>query len=194
MKPLLTQHVASVLLLIFTACSDTTTTKNQEDDQTAMPAADSSATKITTPEFAIKVGGRYLQLSQWDRETALLPRLGAPLSEKVDTLGAGADTFMGSRTKTQVYDGLIVKWFSPKASDSFWVQEIAVKSEKFETAAGLKVGDDVKRLQLIYPKAVPAKITPGEYYTYSDETQTKNLEIEIKNSKVIGYRFFYLMN
>ena len=102
-------------------------------------------------DYVIQSGTFKIPLTEWENNITIQEALGRPSSVRVDTLGPGADTHMGSKIKTLTYPGLEVKFFIPKTTDTGWVLSIDVSDKNHATSKNIKIGDDSLALKKAYP-------------------------------------------
>ncbi len=109
--------------------------------------ADSSRPMIDSTDFTVKYKNGSIKLGDWDNKINIEEIFGEPLSEKIEQIGPGADTFTGSYEKEVKYDGLVLGLMSPKDNGkTFFVRTIDITKDAFVTARGVSVGDSYRRI------------------------------------------------
>ncbi|MFZ5644885.1 MAG: hypothetical protein ACOY46_14970 [Bacillota bacterium] len=140
---------------------------------------------LNEEDYAVMVDGSLIKLGTWDRDLNLEIMLGKPLSEKTEKLGPGADTFAGTFIKRQVYNGLDLRFMSPKDNGkAFFVERMLVTGSRYVTPRGIKTGDSYKKLLQSYtyvPQDHMASYNRENHiYSFSD-VATKYLHFEVKD-------------
>lgn len=135
----------------------------------------------TTSEFTIKYNNKYLPLGAWENDIALETILEKPVSEKIEQLGAGADTFTGSYVKTKIYQGLELGLMSPKENGkTFFIDQILITSDKYATNRDIKVGDSYEKL-----------LTAYSFKTDGEEAVNVNKQNHTYTFNENGYNYIY---
>lgn len=148
-------------------------------------------TQNNIDEFSIVMDGNTLAAGEWENQSSLLKTLGKPVSEKIETLGQGSDTYEGSFEKNTKYSDIEVISFSPKDNGkTFWVMEAKTTSSKYATKQGIKVGDNISILKKSYPNisiALDGRTDTDNcaYELKDSEPSLKKLLFEVKNGKII---------
>lgn len=152
-----------------------------------------SQQKIEQPpaasESTVKYNNKYLPLGAWENDIALDTILGKPISEKIEQLGEGADTFAGSYLKTKTYQGLELRLMSPKGNGkTFFIDQILITSDSYATYREIKVGDSYEKLLNSYSfniNAEQAMILNKQNHTYAlYESGYNYIYFEVKNGVV----------
>ena len=98
--------------------------------------------------FFVKGKNGVVYLGEWDNKIDLEKVLGNKLSERIDKLDEGADTFAGSYVKNIEFEGVKVTLVSPSNNDqTFWVQNMLITSKDYEVLKGIKVGDSLEHVK-----------------------------------------------
>ncbi len=133
--------------------SSNTTTTTPTTEVVAIESTPDMPEQDAINEFSLLVGTKYISLKDWDYEADIQNVLGEPLKETQEVLGSGADTHAGSIIKTQEYEGLSLKLFSPKQNGKeFWVLQMFVNSDRYKTYREITVGTDINQLKQAYPE------------------------------------------
>ncbi len=141
-------------------------------------------------EFSIHFEGKEVDLFNWDNEIELSELLGAPLAEKTEQLGPGADTFTGSFIRELTYDGLELKLFSPRENGTdFYIIMMKLTENRYLTKRGIKVGDNLEFLQETYPEIsqVPdGKDDPqnGTYRFYEGDNPYTFIDFAVADGRI----------
>ena len=142
----------AICFILITLACNSNTRYNTDRDTLENPAGISEKPADAIPEFGILTNKGYLSLRDWSDRNDPEQLLGKAESSEIDILGEGADTFMGSTVKTLRYPGLEIKMFSPKQNGkTFWIKNIKLSNKDYMTSKGIRVGDQVKKLDSIYP-------------------------------------------
>ena len=98
--------------------------------------------------FFVKGKNGVVSLGELDNKIDLEKVLGNKLSERIDKLDEGADTFAGSYVKNIEFEGVKVTLVSPSNNDqTFWVQNMLITSKDYEVLKGIKVGDSLEHVK-----------------------------------------------
>ncbi|HBV97204.1 MAG: hypothetical protein JL50_09030 [Peptococcaceae bacterium BICA1-7] len=149
--------------------------------------------EIEKGDFTVKVSGGAIELGVWDKDMDLVKMLGGPLTERIEKLGPGADTFTGSYIKRQYYDGLELGFMSPADNGkTFLMDRIVISGGQYQTARGIKVGDGYERVLQTYVYAPPDNaVYDQKNHTYSfKDSSTKLINFEVKNGLVKSIALF----
>jgi pimeloyl-ACP methyl ester carboxylesterase len=148
-------------------------------------------------DFSISVNNKYIALKDWDNQVDLKGILGAPVSEKKQVLGNGADTHTGSFIKTLFYDGLEIRMFSPKENgNNFWIMSIKVTSKTYAvTTKSIIIGDSVNKMKELYPEIEMAKdgrTDPDNCeYMLSSNDDSNYLVFEVKDGIISEINIYH---
>lgn len=83
------------------------TESNPENKENLTPeSTNTPSIEEITSEYALLINDVTIPLRAWDNNLDLEKILGEPVSQEIEQLGDGADTFKGSFHKTLIYDGL----------------------------------------------------------------------------------------
>jgi len=163
----------------------------QEDVLEAEPEAEEDEVPAEfADEFSIHFEGKEVDLFNWDNEIDLSELLGAPLAEKTEQLGPGADTFTGSFIRELTYDGLELKLFSPRENGTdFYIIMMKLTENRYLTKRGIKVGDSLEFLQETYPEIsqVPnGKDDPqnGTYRFYEGDNPYTFIDFAVADGRI----------
>lgn len=150
--------------------------------------------KIEEADFAVRINGGAIKLGAWDKDMDLVKLLGGPQTEKIEKLGPGADTFTGSYTKRQIYNGLELGFMSPRDNGkTFFMDRIVITKSLYQTARGIKVGDGYDRILQAYfytpPESTVAYDKKNHTYSFTDGS-TKRINFEVKNGSIGSIALF----
>ncbi len=109
-----------------------------------------SLEQLTEKDFSIIKGG-LIPLNNWTYEVDIEEILGKPISEIIRELKG--DGFTGSFIKELTYKEMELALFSG-SGETYWVMEMNIHSEEFQTFRGVKIGDSLDKLKKTYPAAV----------------------------------------
>lgn len=142
-------------------------------------------------DFAVEYNQQSIKLGDWDKDVDIPGIFGRLLLEKVEQLGAGADTFAGSYVKRMVYDGLELGLMSPRDNGkTFFIDTIHITGSQYATARGVMVGDSYTEVLKAYPDRSgeqPAKEDPRNrvYCYFSDNAGSMHcLGFEVRDGSV----------
>lgn len=142
--------------------------------------------EITDKDFSLG----EISLQAWEKDINLQERLGEPKEENVKELNG--DGYTGSIVKTLKYDGLELVLFSPDG-ESYWIMEMAISSDQFETHRGIKIGDTLDALKKAYPSISLAE--DGQSVENNGDYQISNTEkflhFTVENGAVTSIHFKY---
>lgn len=141
--------IATALIFIKESIDKTNSLPITKDTENSKDV-NSPADEESIPDFSIKIKDKYISLKE--RYNNLSDVLGTPISEEIEVLGSGSDTFSGSRIKTSTYDGLVIEEFSPEkeGNDNFWILSMTITKENYSTEKDLTIGDNLEKLKEIY--------------------------------------------
>lgn len=146
-------------------------------------------------DFSIRAKDKHISLR--GHYTNLSEILGSPISEEVEVLGEGADTFTGSRIKKSTYDGLRIEEFSPEkeGNDNFWILSMTITNENYSTEKGLTVGDSLEKIKEIYENIETLKDSRTDpnncSYIYADITGINFIEFEVKDGVINEIKIYH---
>ncbi|HEY4662200.1 MAG TPA: hypothetical protein VIH07_00830 [Candidatus Humimicrobiaceae bacterium] len=173
--------------------TDVETTQNTEVDSSTASGAEDQLI-----DYSIKINNEVIAIFDWDNEIDLYKILGDPISEDVQILGEGSDTFRGSFIKTLKYEGLEIMLFSPPDNGiTFWILDIKVYNDLYSTSKNIKVGDSLETLKNRYPSIT--KVLDGRNddnncaYEIADRGKYLFLQFEVKDSVIQQIHIFHLI-
>ncbi|TYQ14995.1 UNVERIFIED_CONTAM: copper amine oxidase-like protein [Acetivibrio alkalicellulosi] len=120
---------------------------------------------IDEEKFGIKFDDSEIKIGDWDDQINLNEMFGEPISEKLEELGEGADTYAGSYLKKIEFDGIVITLMSPPTNgETFFVEKIQITKPEYETLRGVKVGDSLEKIQEIYGELYHDEYNDRYYY------------------------------
>lgn len=130
-------------------------------DNTIPPESD-----LADPEFSFQFANVSLTLRESGIEEKIAELPFEFISDTVEELGEGSDTFAGSFLKTVKYEGLELSLFAPKDNpEYFWIMQMTASAPGIYTYRGIQVGDTKGTMLDIYPEAA---LIPGtEIFRYA---------------------------
>lgn len=151
-----------------------------------------SLEEINEKDFSI-IKGEAMSLHNWKREIDLGKTLGEPIAKEVRRLEG--DGFTGTFIKVHTYDGIKITLFSPNG-DFFWIKEMNIDSEQFQTFRGISIGDSVETLKTTYPNITLAQDgksveNNGVYQIFSFE---KSLNFKVEDGQITSMYLYYEIN
>ncbi len=154
-----------------------------------------SVEEENSSDFAVKVKEKYISVRE--NYNNLNDILGVPISEEIEILGDGADTFKGSRIKTLTYDGLIIEEISPEKSgnDSFWILSMTITNKKYSTKKGLTIGNKLEKIKELYGNIEILKDGRTDSnncaYIFKDDMKPNFIVFEVKDGVIDEIKIYY---
>lgn len=195
-----------------TATQETTTDEETADDLTSNEMTEDEFTQNTETDlsseseveeqlinYSILVNNEFVAICDWDYKIDLYEILGSPISEDIEILGEGSDTFRGSFIKTLKYEGLEIILFSPPDNGiTFWTLDIKVYSDLYPTSKDVRIGDSLEILKNSYPsiKKVLDGRTDGNNCAYeiTDQERYLFLQFEVEDGIIKQIHIFHLIS
>jgi hypothetical protein len=147
-------------------------------------------------DYSINVDGNIIALCDWDYKIHLYEILGTPISEEIEKLGPGSDTYTGCFIKTVKYEGLEIRLFSPPDNGvTFWILGIKVTGDLYPTSRGIRVGDSLETLKNAYPSIT--KVLDGRTddnncaYEIADRISYLFMQFEVKDGIIQQIEIYY---
>lgn len=147
-----------------------------------------------TFEFSLKISeDKYITIKDYEQDMNIEEFLGQPSNVTIEMLGSGADTFEGSLVKTMEYDGLTLKLFAPETN--FWLMEVYVTNDTYETFREISVGDSLDQLKETYESI--EQIPDGRSdennaaFIYKDDMSYNYLMFEIKDGVIEFIKIYH---
>ena len=145
-------------------------------------------------DYSIIVDNQVISLGKWYTDTDIISMLGMPITVTNEILGGGSDTMAGAHVKTLIYDGIVIKMFSPKGSNDFWIESINLEHWKIETTKGVKIGSSLEFIKSSYMDI--QMVNDGRTdenncaYIVSKQSEYKHMVFEINNGIVKGIKLY----
>lgn len=146
-------------------------------------------------DFTIQTLNGSIGLMNWDDKVDIKKILGDPISEDIEVLGEGADTFKGSTLRKLKYNGLELTLMSPKDNgNTFFVLNIRITGDKYSTWRNIQIGDEVQKLLKQYPEHqfIEGNKSNGRL-KFENADLSKNIIFTIKKGIVHLIEYNYLL-
>lgn len=185
-------YVALVLLNF--ACSQRTENADSSMTQDTSGTVETESLIIDTTfvspeknafmEFSVTNENTVIRLRDWQKDVPM-KALGDPTDTSHQELGYGADTHVGAALHTYEFPGIRLIFFGPKDGSDVWLNKIEVTGDGWSTARGIHVGDPVRDLKGMYPKADNQTTGNPDLYRYQlDDSTIEFLTSDGKVSKI----------
>ena len=146
-------------------------------------------------DYALYYNEFGLPLKAWEHELEIKQHLGNPASVSIHQLGDGADTHRGAFVKQMNYDGLNLVLYAPRTADTGWIMRIVVKNDRYQTARGLKTGQDSSRIKQLYPEALKwpdgRKDQSKTPYYISNESEMLYLRFYVTSGRIDSIELYH---
>ena len=169
--------------LAVTGCS-----RGDEDSDNQVAAPEQQPVERSTSPFTVYYHDIAFSLRQWDSTFNLNAIFQGPYDVKYDTLGPGADTFIGSVRKKVSNAALSLVLFSPRGNlKHYYILEMNIKSEDYVLGNGLKVGDSLEKAKKLL--RLTEQINQPVYF-YVEETE-KFILLRIRDNDIEEIQIYY---
>lgn len=188
-----------LLLILFLQLYSCTSSENNIAGPETIKNDTVPAVKTVPPEtqqeiYSVLINHNQISLRQWDSTLELNTLLGKPNKERIRQLDQNSDTHSGSYIRDLEYEGLKLKLFSPAQNGkSFWILEIILTSNKYQTSRMIRLGDSLQKVKQAYPEM---KIFPGNtdnMFYVADAGYENSIEMGFLKDKLVKLRMYYMI-
>lgn len=120
----------------------------------------------------------------------LYASLGKPISEVIEEVDDGGDTYQGAVVHSLTYEGITIYLFSPqKEPAAFWLMSMTATGSAIHTPQQIAVGSTLEELRSAYPELeeLPYDYTEEgnpQYYLVHDWEAMKAMQFKVLDNRV----------
>lgn len=187
---------SAILNLVLFSCTDNNQVRNDGNySSTGFDTSSSPQPIKKLYDYAVYFNDFGLPLKAWEHELEIEQHLGKPASVSIYQLGDGADTHRGAFVKQMNYDGLNLVLYAPGTADTGWIMRMVVKNDRYQTARGLKTGQDSSRIKQLYPEALKwpdgRKDQSKTPYYISNESEMLYLRFYVTSGRIDSIELYH---
>jgi len=182
-----------VLLLFINGCSYISRDNSRIKDEPKRSNSEERNANESISEFSIVIDNTAITIGEYEDTSILLKVLGKPISEEIEVLGPGSDTFMGSYIKKSKYNGFDITFMSPKGDGKkYWILDMKTNNPIYKTKRGIKTGDSINDLTRVYSNIdiVRDGRTDENNCAYNFNDKMDYIEFEVNNGKITEIRLY----
>lgn len=191
------RNLLIIILIIFigttVGCNAKKDDINNKIEKTEVQVPITKSNEVS--DFSILYSNSSLSIGGNEDLGEIKSKFGEPISSTIEVIGSGADTYTGSFIKNIKYDGMEIRLMSPKGDGKrFWILDMTVTNQKYQTKRGAKIGESIENLLIQYPDIKIIKDGRRDKnncgYIFSDKVKSEYISFEVKNGVIIEMKIY----